>query len=403
MNKKIAAIFLLVCSSLIFSGCSFLPSSEQKGNSSNPVSEIFSKKAEKGSLWRTNDGGQTFQVKSQIDENSRISSADILSITYHPKKSGTIYVSTINNGIFKTENSGDNWGQIAFPPKRIHSFLLDKNDPDNRMLASGVLNKWAKIFVTSDGGKDWREAYTEPGQETVITALSQHSRDTNAIFAGTSSGTIVRSVDGGNTWKNIGNKVDGAVADISFDASKDQVTYLLIAEKKFYYSPDSGAAWLDWEEEKKKEIIALQEKASKASSNGDREKAKNIRAQAQELNERNKKNKMPAGIVSIAADPSVSGIIYAGTKKGLFRSVDYGKYWEEINIIESAKKFPIRSIAINPKNSKEIVFVAGKAFYKSVDNGETWATTGLNVDRDASFVSYDPLDSGYLFIGLRKF
>ena len=74
-----------------------------------------------------------------------------------------------------------------------------------------------------------------------------------------------------------------------------------------------------------------------------------------------------------------------------------------MNIIESAKKFSIRSIAVNPKNSKEIVFVAGRAFYKSIDEGATWSVTGLDVDRDAFFVSYDPFDPKYLFLGLRSF
>jgi photosystem II stability/assembly factor-like uncharacterized protein len=112
---------------------------------------------------------------------------------------------------------------------------------------------------------------------------------------------------------------------------------------------------------------------------------------------------MPSGIVSIAPDPAVSGTLYAGTNAGLFRSTDYGKYWYELNIIESAKQFPIRSIAVNPKNPKEVVFVSGKAFYKSTNGGETWAITSLSVDRDASFVAYDPFDPKYLLIGLRKF
>ena len=121
------------------------------------------------------------------------------------------------------------------------------------------------------------------------------------------------------------------------------------------------------------------------------------------LSERNQANKMPTGIISIASDPTRSGVIYAGTSNGFFKSTDFGKYWTEINIIESAKKFPIRSIAVNPKNSEEIVFVSGKAFYKSIDSGQTWFVTGLTVDRGASFVSYDPFDSEYLFVGLRNF
>lgn len=381
---------------------------QQKSDVPAADSGPFSVKTEKGSLWKTSDGGKTFQVKSKIDEKTQISTADILSIAYHPKQQAVIYVSSIANGIFKTENGGDSWDPIDFPPKKIYSFILDKNSPDNRMFASGVLGDWGKIFRTDDGGKNWEEVYTEPGQKTVVTTLSQHFRDMNVIFAGTSAGTVVKSTDGGDTWKNVGTSGDGtaitgAATDIGFDATKKLVTYLLIIEQKIYYSPDGGIKWLDWEQEKNKEVEAIRARAAKAGLKKNYEEAKRLQQQAQDLSERNQKNKMPQGIVSIASDPLSSGVIYAGTSAGLFKSTDYGKYWYEVNIIESAKKFPIRSIAINSGNSKELVFVSGKAFYKSVNGGETWAVTGLNVDRDAAFVSYDPFDTKYLFVGLRKF
>lgn len=411
--------YLITALAIVFlvalSGCSLLP---KKAAPADEGDGDFSVKVEKGSLWKTDNGGKTFSVKSKIDEQTSISSADILSIAYHSQKPANIYVGTADNGIFKTENGGEDWEPIDFPPKKIYSFILDKKNPDNRMFASGVLGEWGKIFRTDDGGKNWDEVYTEPGQKTVVTALSQHFRDMNVIFAGTSAGTVVKSTNGGDTWKNIGNQVKGVssggtsgetvaitgpVGDIVFDADRSLVTYLIILEKKIYYSPDGGIKWLDWEEEKKKEVKALQDKAAKAAKDKDLEGAKKLREQAQKLNERNRENKMPPGIVSVATDPRISGTVYVGTKTGLFRSKDYGKYWYEVNIIESAAKFPIRSITLNPGNSKEIVFVAGKAFYKSVDSGATWAVTGLNVDRDASFVSYDPFDTKYLFVGLRKF
>ncbi|MFZ2187882.1 MAG: hypothetical protein WAV46_04645 [Candidatus Moraniibacteriota bacterium] len=404
MNKK---FFGVLAGSLLLSGCSLggvnVPFSGGQTNVASPETGAFAIKAEPGSLWKTADGGKTFAVKSRVDEKSSITKADILSIAYHPQKSETIYVGSVNDGIFKTENGGEQWTPIPFPPKKIYSFILDKNDPDNRMFAAGIVNDWGKIFRTDDGGQTWSDVYTEPGQKTPITALAQHFRDRNVIFSGTAAGTVVKSVDSGNTWKNIGNKIDGIVADIAFDSTQSLATYLLVFNQKLYYSPDGGMRWIDWEEAKQQEVIAIQDRAARAATKGNESEAKRLQKQAENLSERNQKNKMPGGIVSILSDPSRSGIIYAGTNAGFFRSVDSGKYWDEINIIESAKKFPIRSIAVNPKDSQEIVFVSGKAFYKSLDGGVTWMTTGLNVDRGASFVMYDPFDPKYLFIGLRTF
>lgn len=403
MKKKIIG---LAVGALFLSGCSLGTlniTKNIKTSSSTEETGTFSTKALPGSLWKTEDEGKTFLAKSQITATTSITKADILSIAYHPNIPMTIYVSSVDSGIFKTEDGGDTWTPIPFPPKKIYSFILDKNDPDNRMFASGIVNNWGKIFRTDDGGTTWKDVYTEPGQNTPITALSQHFRDRNILFAGTATGTVVKSTDSGETWKNIGNKINGLVADIVFDSEKSNVTYLLVFSNKLYYSLDGGVKWLDWEEEKKAEVSALQDRANKASSSGNAKLAESLRKQVSNLNEKNKKNQAPNNIVSIMSDPTESGVIYAGTNHGLYRSKDFGKYWTEFNIIESAKKFPIRSIAVNPKNPKEIVFVAGKAFYKSVDDGVTWMTTGLNVDRGASFITYDPFDPKYLFIGLRNF
>ena len=389
---------LIVVGAMMLSGCTIkLPTVGSGSDAPAPATST------RGSLWKTSDGGQSFEPKSTIDEKTRITKADILSIAYHPKVPGTIYVGSVENGIFKTEDAGNHWVPIAFPPKKIYSFILDKNNPDTRMFASGVVGTWGKIFRTDNGGEKWDPVYTEPGEQIPVTALSQHPVDMNVIFAGTSTGTVVKSVDSGDTWKDVGGKIDGIVADIVFDAAKPLITYLLTFNKKVFYSSDGGVVWRDWEEEKTKEVEAIQKRASDAAARDDSKGATSLRKQAQQLGERNQKNKMPSNIVSVTADPVEMGVLYAGTNAGFFRSPDYGKYWYELNIIESAKKFPIRSIAVNPQNSGELVFVAGRAFYKSVDRGVTWSVTGLDVDRNASFVSYDPFDPKYLFLGLRNF
>lgn len=388
-------LLVTVCA-VMLSGCTVKLPTTGSENGSTPL-------ANKGSLWKTSDAGQTFELKSTIDEVTSITKADILSIAYHPKTPGTIYVGSVANGIFKTEDAGDQWTPIAFPPKKIYSFVLDKNNPDTRMFASGVVGEWGKIFRTDDGGEEWDPVYTEPGQQVPVTALSQHPVDMNVLFAGTSAGTVVKSVDSGDTWRNVGSKIDGIVADITFDAKKQFVTYLLTYNQKIYYSPDGGITWLDWEVEKVKEVEMLQKRAMEAAARKDEVGAKVLQKRAQDLSTRNQKDKMPQSIVSMTSDPTQTGVLYAGTNTGFFRSPDFGKYWYELNIIESAKKFSIRSIAVNPKNSEEIVFVAGKAFYKSIDRGATWSVTGLDVDREASFVSYDPFEPQYLFLGLRNF
>jgi|GEM_PF-431536 len=355
---------------------------------------------DKDSILKSTDGGDSFSPYFKISTNNLVGVANVLGITFHPTQSGRVVVGSLEDGLFFKNTGEDVWGPIIFPPKKIYSFILDKKEPNQRMFASGVVDGNGRIFRTNDGGESWKAVYVEPGQASTVTALSQNPRSTNIIYAGTSLGTVIKSVDGGNTWKNVGNKITGLIKDISFDATKTAVVYLLSYQKKSYYSPDEGARWIDWEVAKAAEVAELTKRSSEASRAGDKSGAATLKAQADALRKKNLTNKMPAGINLIVADPSISGTIYAGTKSGLFRSKDFGKYWGEVEIIESAKGFPIRSIAVNPKNSKELVFVSGKAFYKSQNSGVTWAVTPLSSERTASFVAYDPFDLNSFYVGV---
>ena len=113
--------------------------------------------------------------------------------------------------------------------------------------------------------------------------------------------------------------------------------------------------------------------------------------------------KMPSEPLSLITDPRVSGRIYVSRIGGLYRSNDFGKYWEKINIIESAETFPIRAVAVSPSDSNELSFVAGTTFYKSKNGGSTWSVVDLFIDRGVSVLSYDPSNALSLYMGLRKF
>ncbi|MEP7162890.1 MAG: hypothetical protein ABI747_03960 [Candidatus Moraniibacteriota bacterium] len=389
---------------LVLSGCSLLPQTAPPPTTDQPPT-VFQTKPLPGSLWRSSDGGKTFEPKVTVAETtSKITSADVLSLSFLPQVSSAegltetvapVFVGTIASGIFRSENGGGEWRHLDFPPKKIYSFTADKHDP-HRMFATGVVAERGKIYRSKDDGTTWEEVYTEPGVNTVIVSLAEHPVDTNVLFAGTSAGTVVKSTDGGNTWKNVGQQVDGPVTDISFDAKKPFVTYLLVFNTKMYYSENGGENWIDWEKVKLEE---RQKRLANVGKNGSSDDSTALQKQL----EAEDKRKSPQNMVSLTPDPLISGTLYAGTNTGLFRSTDFGKFWDEVNIIESAKKFPLRAIAVNPKNSEEVVFTAGRAFYKSANRGVTWSVLELAVDRDVSVIAYDPVNPSILYLGLRKY
>jgi photosystem II stability/assembly factor-like uncharacterized protein len=350
MKKRLLGVIILA---FLLSGCSF----------SFPAPGVISG----GSIWKSFDAGQTFVPKITIDEKSRISSADVLSMVFHPTDSRIIYIGMAEDGIFKTTDGGEHWQHLNFPPLKNYGLTIDQANGE-RLFASGVYNGTSKIYRSLDAGQNWKEIYTEPGQGTVVTALASHPDNSQVLYAGTSAGVVIKSINGGDEWKNI-SIAKGPVTQVLFESGMPELVTLLVFNQGVVVSADGGKNWDDY--------------ASQAASGADQT--------------------VPQNMVMVVADPGRSRVLYAGAQNGLFRSQNGGKTWEAINIIESSKKFPIRSLAVNPHNSQDISYAAGAAFYRSIDGGAHWMTTQLEIDRGVSLVKYDPAHPENIYFTLRKF
>ena len=355
MTKK---ILFVVGAALLLSGCTIkLPATPLTGGGA-------------ASVWRSADGGDTFDPKVKVEEKRTIASADILSLSIHPTNSNIIYIGTLSSGLFRTRDGGEVWEPIVFPPTKNYGLAVDRTNGD-RIYATGVYEDVGKVYRSDDAGANWKEVYTEPGKGTVITSLAIHPTMPNILYAGTSGGVVIKSLDGGETWRNA-VAAKGPVTQIFFDRQTPDIVLLVVFEQGTMTSRDRGATWSD------------NTSKFQTATPGDT-KVK------------------PQGILSVAEDPSFSGVFYGSAKNGLFRTSDYGQNWQSVDIIESSKNFPIRAIAVNPKNSNEISYASGQAFYKSNDGGVKWATSQLSTNRGVSVIAYDPENPGIIYLTVRKF
>lgn len=359
MLKK---IFLAGGMVLLLSGCTIkLPFGAGGGSSS-------------GSVFKSIDAGEEFEVKSVIDEKKTLT-ADILSAAMHPTNSDIIYVGTDGAGIYRTVTGGEEWQLLDFPPQKNYGLAVDQNNGD-RLFASGVYNEVGKIYRTTDAGSEWKEIYTEPGAGTVITALMLNPADSQIVFAGTSAGVVIKSTDGGETWRNVA-VAGGAVTQILMNKNTPGMVFLLVFNKGTMISQDGGMTFTDNDPT-----------SVLTPMNGSQPEIAGVQ---------------PQSLFTLAGDTLRPGIFYAGAKNGLFRTEDYGQTWKALDIIESSKKFPIRSIAVNPRNSNEIVYTSGSAFYKSIDGGVKWSTAQLTITRGVSRVLYNESDPSILYFTLRAY
>lgn len=323
---------------------------------------------------RSSDGGANFTSKVTIDEKTNFANADILAFAYDKKNTSVLWLGTRENGILKTEDNGDHWKKIDYPPTKVYGLVVDA-DNSNRLFATGEYQERGKIFKTEDGGENWDEVYTEPAGGTVIISLAQNPFNPQVLYAGTSAGVVIKTTDGGLTWKNLPLTIDGKsvnqpVTNIFCDTLRDGLTYFVVKSK--------GLIVLDNDK--------FVSQTETAGTNG--------------ITNNLPKQTTPE-IASIAFDPNRSGVIYIGSTKGLFKSSDFGATWQSIDILESSKKYPVRAVAINPFNSNEIMYGSALALYKSVDGGNHWMTHQLQGGRPTSLIWYDPQNTDVIYLGFK--
>ncbi len=147
-----------------------------------------------GEFLKSNDAGGSWTAIKRFENK-------ITKILFAPEDSRVIYVATLNQGIWKSTDSGINWGNLnedlhqyggAFEFKNL---VVDTSQKDTLILAS----KYG-LLKTRDGGKTWQpiNLLTPPGSVDIL-SLALNPQNGNEIYYGTSS-TLYKSVNGGEKW-----------------------------------------------------------------------------------------------------------------------------------------------------------------------------------------------------------
>ena len=145
--------------------------------------------AASGGLWKTEDGGYSWQP---VFDDQDVSSIGAVAVA--PSNPDIVWAGTgetnvrssisIGNGIYRSDDGGQTWQHMGLRETgRIGRIVIHPNDPEIVYVAAlGTIygpQEERGIFKTTDGGKNWeRSLFTDPNTGGMDITLHPHNPDT---------------------------------------------------------------------------------------------------------------------------------------------------------------------------------------------------------------------------------
>jgi len=287
--------------------------------------------------------------------------ADIHRVCYLPDDPNKVY-SVSDGGIFVSYDGGESWQGRNGGYQTQQFYANFSNSATNPDLAIGGMQDNSTAIFTGDPA--WTRVIGGDGECTAINPLDDH-----IMYGSSQYLNMLKSVDAGNNFYNIGNEINEAAAfNGPFELAPANPDIMYAGAQSLWRSNNGGETWAN-------------------VSNG----------------------YLAAGdvILTIAIDPQNSDIVYcstAPTATTLARVFKFDYSTGTKTLLTGLPNRLCMDIAINPVNSLQLL-AAFSGFntthvWRSLDGGQTWQASSDGLpDIPTNTLLIDPLLPNYVYVG----
>lgn len=352
--KSQKALLMVLPVFLMAQSCGFLP---------------FGNQAPTGGILKSVDSGESWESIAKNSEGAIFNPGNVADMEIDPQNPDKVYFASSTSGLFESQNKGSNWRQILGGAVVAH--VAVHPEKADTLYAVGSSNSLAKVFRSTDAGQTWVEVFSEATGPTFVSSIA-FAPNPESLLIGLSTGEVVRSDNGGNSWDLI-SRINGRVMQIMYLPESNGSVYALSLTAGLFRSTDGALSWSPISEK-------LPVSEGKLGS-ADR-------------------------YLDFALTARRENRIFLGTSAGLFISEDIGASWQKLVLPMhqrtgySNSQGQVSSVLIHPSNDDTIFATVAQTFYKSTDNGSSWQTNQLPTESTIREILIDQQEPNVMYAAL---
>ncbi|MAQ76853.1 MAG: glycosyl hydrolase [Aquimarina sp.] len=292
-------------------------------------------------------------------------------VTGVPDKPNLFYFGATGGGVWKTTDGGRTWENISdgFFGGSIGSIAVAKSDPNviyvggGEKTLRGNVSSGYGVWKSVDAGKTWIASGLPKSRH--IPRIAIHPKNPDIVYAAvlgniykpTVDRGVYKSIDGGKNWTKVlfSNEDSGAV-DLTLDPNNPRIMYASTwnARRTPYSLSSGGAGSALW----------------KSTDSGETWK---------EISKNKGFPKDTLGIMGVTVSPVNSERVWAivenKDKGGVYRSEDGGETWNLLNSDRSLRQRAWYYTRIYADSQDEdVVYVVNVSYHKSKDGGKNFSS-----------------------------